>query len=206
MRAHRRRFLQTTLAAGWLGATARHGRADDRPKVTLQQLDAAAARPVLQVPQLKSPVTIASIELMHNGRTFLVRARSKDGAEGLTVANDDRLNDLYLILIRRVVPYCLGKDARELDSLVDGVYLHDSNYKMQGLALWVCVASVEFALLDMLGKLTGKPIGDLFSCGTSTLRCKDGIVRVPSGPGSGITLDTEFVRRAELVRSIRLCR
>ena len=35
------------------------------------------------------------------------------------------------------------------------------NYKYQGLALWVCVAAAEFAILDLLGKLAGKSIGDL---------------------------------------------
>jgi L-alanine-DL-glutamate epimerase-like enolase superfamily enzyme len=55
----------------------------------------------------------------------------------------------------------LGRDARQLEDLLWELYRHDDNYKYQGLALWVCVAAAEFAILDLLGKLTGKAIGDL---------------------------------------------
>ena len=36
-----------------------------------------------------------------------------------------------------------------------------SNYKLLGLALWVPVALVEFAILDMLGRITGKSLGEM---------------------------------------------
>lgn len=48
-----------------------------------------------------------------------------------------------------------------MESLIQGVYLKDSNYKWQGLPFWVCVACVEIALLDLLGKVAGKPLGEL---------------------------------------------
>ncbi len=158
---NRREFLGST--AGAIGAIAgrNSATAETRVDIKLEELNAAAARPVLQVPELKDPIKIASVELLRNGKSFLVRARSSDGAEGLIAANDDRLTVLYPILLRHVIPFFIGKDARKLDSLVDEVYRHDSNYKMQGLALWVCVASVEFALLDMLGKMTDKSVGNL---------------------------------------------
>jgi len=41
------------------------------------------------------------------------------------------------------------------------VYLANSNYKWQGLPFWVPVASVEFAILDLLGQVARKPLGDL---------------------------------------------
>ena len=41
------------------------------------------------------------------------------------------------------------------------LYRHEDNYKYQGLALWVCLTGAEFAILDLLGKLAGKNIGDL---------------------------------------------
>jgi L-alanine-DL-glutamate epimerase-like enolase superfamily enzyme len=41
-----------------------------------------------------------------------------------------------------------------------------------------------------------------FSCDTSSLKCRDGMVRVPSGPGFGITIDPEFVRKAQAVSSV----
>lgn len=88
--------------------------------------------------------------------------RSRDGAEGIAVGHPDVLETTWPILTRRVAPFLVGKDARQLDSLIDGVYHASSNYKWQGLAFWVPVASVEIAILDLLGKLARKPLGDLF--------------------------------------------
>jgi L-alanine-DL-glutamate epimerase-like enolase superfamily enzyme len=106
-------------------------------------------------------VRIASLELLRNGRTYLVRARSTDGGEGLIVPNADRLRDVYPVFLNRVAPFFKGKDARDLEPLLDELYRHDSNYKFQGLALWVCVAAAEFAVLDLLGKTAGRSVADL---------------------------------------------
>ena len=67
----------------------------------------------------------------------------------------------YPIFLNRVAPFFVGKDARQLEPLLWELYRHDDNYKYQGLAFWVCVAAAEFAVLDLLGKLAGKSIGDL---------------------------------------------
>jgi L-alanine-DL-glutamate epimerase-like enolase superfamily enzyme len=42
-----------------------------------------------------------------------------------------------------------------------GVYRQGDNYKLQGLALWCPVAMVEFAILDMLGRIAKRPIGEM---------------------------------------------
>ena len=39
-------------------------------------------------------------------------------------------------------------------------------------------------------------------CETSSLKCENGIVRIPSGPGYGVTIDPAFVRKAEKVTTI----
>jgi L-alanine-DL-glutamate epimerase-like enolase superfamily enzyme len=67
----------------------------------------------------------------------------------------------FPIFVNRVAPAFVGRDARRLEDLLWELYRDADNYKYQGLALWVCVAAAEFAVLDLLGKLTGKPIGDL---------------------------------------------
>ena len=72
------------------------------------------------------------------------------------------LLDFHPIFNRRVAPYFIVKDARDLESLMHGVYRHRSNYKLKGLALWCPVAWIEFALLDMLGRILGKSVGELF--------------------------------------------
>jgi L-alanine-DL-glutamate epimerase-like enolase superfamily enzyme len=157
----RRRFLQAAAGSGLMAGSAGavSAKREDRP--TMQQLERAAAQPVLRVDALRSPVKIAKLELLRNGRNFMVRARATDGAEGLIVPNEDRMRDLYPVFLHRVAPFFVGKDARDLEVLLDELYRHDSNYKFQGLALWVCVAAAEFAILDMLGKIAGRSVGDL---------------------------------------------
>ncbi len=128
--------------------------------VTDEALEKAAARPVLDLKGLKEPVIIESIELLRKGKEHFVRVRSRDGAEGISL-DDGRMNILHPIFHKQVVPYFLGKDARELEEHLFGVYRHDSNYKLQGLPFWVPVALVEFAILDLLGRIAGKSIGEL---------------------------------------------
>ena len=130
--------------------------------VTLEKLEKAAAAPVLKLDGADSPLIIESIELQRKGRDSVLRVRSKDGAEGVALANG-REQYVYPILNKRVIPYFLGKDARDLEEHLWGVYRHGSNYKLQGLAFWCCLAWVEFAILDMIGRVTGRSIGQL--CG-----------------------------------------
>jgi L-alanine-DL-glutamate epimerase-like enolase superfamily enzyme len=37
---------------------------------------------------------------------------------------------------------------------------------------------------------------------TSSLKCESGVVRVPSGPGFGVTISPEFLRNSQTVRAI----
>ncbi|UCC96341.1 MAG: mandelate racemase/muconate lactonizing enzyme family protein [Phycisphaerales bacterium] len=126
----------------------------------MEELDKAAEKPVVQLDGLNSPLIIQSIELLQKGRDCFVHVRTKDGAEGLAVTNG-REQVLHPILNRLVIPYFIGKDARDLETHLFEVYRYRSNYKLQGLALWCPVAWVEFALLDMMGRITGKSLGQL---------------------------------------------
>jgi L-alanine-DL-glutamate epimerase-like enolase superfamily enzyme len=103
---------------------------------------------------------IDSIRLLEKDGERFVHVRSKDGAEGVSLTNEREY--LTPILQELVIPFFLGKDARKIESeLLFGLYRHQSNYKMQGLALWSPQAWVEFAILDMLGRAAGKSMGDL---------------------------------------------
>src|SRR6516225_9908110 len=161
MRPTRRSFLRTTLSTIAVGSTARRGTAARASQEVAHRLDEVAEAPVLRVDELEKPVKIATMELLRHGRHFVVRAVSNDGAVGLAVANGMHMIHTYPIFINRVAPFFVGKDVRGLEPLLWELYRHDDNYKYQGLALWVCVAAAEFAILDLLGKLTGKAIGDL---------------------------------------------
>jgi L-alanine-DL-glutamate epimerase-like enolase superfamily enzyme len=104
------------------------------------------------------------------------------------------MNVLYPILQQRVKPFFLGKDARNLDTLIDGVYLYRNNYKLQNLALWVPVATVEIAVLDMLGRIAGKPIGALLG---DVLRTRIGVYRANNCRGKSAEESIEIIRRTQ---------
>ena len=127
---------------------------------SIEALDEAAAAPVLKLDGLDSPVIIESMRLLKKDREYYVHVRSTDGAEGLAFTNG-RAQYLYPMLNQQVIPYFIGQDARDLEDHLWGVYRHSSNYKLQGLAYWCTIAWVEFALLDMLGRIAGKSIADL---------------------------------------------
>jgi L-alanine-DL-glutamate epimerase-like enolase superfamily enzyme len=55
----------------------------------------------------------------------------------------------------------VGKDARRWEEHLWELYRDRSNYKLQGLAFWVCQAAAELAVLDLLGKVADKSIGEL---------------------------------------------
>ncbi len=38
------------------------------------------------------------------------------------------------------------------------------------------------------------------TCETSSLECVDGVMRVPTGPGFGVTIDPSYLRQAEPVQ------
>lgn len=138
--------------------------ATERPQPTADQGDAALTaaftRPVLKKALLPEPVIIESLDLLLIDGEFLVRARSTDGAEGYAVSNWG-MRSFYPIFVNHVAPFFQGKDVRDLDSLIDACFLEDSHYKMQSMAIWTPVASAEFAILDLLGQVAGRPVYEL---------------------------------------------
>lgn len=122
-----------------------------------------------------TPITIASIEVLRvkRGRlsipaiyprgqqeVYFIRSQSTEGCVGYSVAHE-RIKYFFPILQKLVIPYFIGKDIRDLETLIDEVYVFRSNYKLSGLALWCCVAWVEMSLLDLLGKQTHQSIAQL---------------------------------------------
>ncbi|MDA0711321.1 MAG: mandelate racemase/muconate lactonizing enzyme family protein, partial [bacterium] len=128
--------------------------------VQIEALDAAASAPVLHLDRHDHPVIIASIRLLKKDREYYVHVRSADGAEGLAFTNG-KASVFSAILKQLIIPYFIGKDARDLEDHLWGVYRHSSNYKLLGQALWCPVAWVEMAILDLLGRVSGQSIADL---------------------------------------------
>jgi L-alanine-DL-glutamate epimerase-like enolase superfamily enzyme len=161
MKSNRRKFIATSLAGGMAAALPGLTFGFENTKEKYARLDEIMRKPVLKRELFSAPVIIDTLELLRFNNSFLCRARSKDGAVGISVANNDQMKSLYPILVKRLQPFFIGKDARYLEQLIDEVYVYQSNYKMQSLALWVPLATIEFAILDMLGQIAGKSLGQL---------------------------------------------
>ncbi|MEX2045015.1 MAG: mandelate racemase/muconate lactonizing enzyme family protein [Opitutus sp.] len=162
----RRRFI-SHAAVGSVAAAVSVRAAESRPQqarfpaATDEALYAAAARPVLEVRHLiKEPVIIEAVELLTVGRQHFVRVRAKGGADGLSLDNG-RMRVLHPILTQLIAPYLIGRDARDLEEHLFEIYRRGSNYKLQGLAFWSPVALVEFAVLDLLGRVANRSIHQL---------------------------------------------
>lgn len=168
MKTSRRNFI-TTAAAGSMAAAIPFGSSassvaagnnTDEVKARYDKLDRILNQPVLKRELLKDPVIIESMELLRYGRSFLVHVRSKDGAEGYSVAHST-IDTLFPIFLRNVQPFFIGQDARELDLILDRIYIYNFNFRLNGIALGLPLACAEFAILDMLGRIAGKTMGEM---------------------------------------------
>src|SRR5512133_2235744 len=169
MKTTRRRFISTaaagSLAASMLpltvyGSESKRGSSIKSPKARYAKIDEILKQPVLKRELFKSPVIIETVELLRYDNSFICRVRSKDGAEGISVGHND-LSTLFPIFQRRVQPFFIGQDARELDLILDRIYIYNFNFRLNGIALGLPLATIEFAVLDMLGHIADKPVGEL---------------------------------------------
>ena len=161
MKIRRREFLAATASLAAAG-NAFCDEPGSKTPPTADALQRAADAPLLNLKSLSDRISIESMELLRRGGEFFVRVRSKDGLEGIAAANSKKMRETYPIFLHRVAPFFIGKDARRIESLLGDLYRSRSNYKLQGLAFWVCVAAAEIAILDLLGKASQKSIGELF--------------------------------------------
>ena len=158
----RRNFLKTASLAGLAAPLASCTVGESgHARVKEQYLVDICNAPVLKTDALKYPIMIKSMDLCKSGQTYFVRTRSKDGIEGISVTNKN-VDTLYPIFLKLVAPFFIDKDATQIEKLLEELYVYKSNYKMQGLALWCCVAWAEGSIIDLLGKAAGKHISSLF--------------------------------------------
>lgn len=73
--------------------------------------DEILKQPVLKKDLFPEPVIIESLELLRKNNNFLCRVRSKEGAEGISVANDTQMRSLWPIFINRLQPYFPGSEG-----------------------------------------------------------------------------------------------
>lgn len=107
----------------------------------------------------KTPIKIERIEILRHNKFHLVRTTSSDGATGISITNQREY--LHPLFKEIVASFFLGKDARDLETLVDGVYRNASNYKLAGLAFWNSVGWLDVSIMDMLGRIANKSVAEL---------------------------------------------
>jgi len=141
--------------------------AESADRTRLREAEARQAKlvevlrqPVLKKELFTSPVIIQSVELLRWENSYLCRVRSADGAEGISVAHSG-MGRLYPIFLQNLQPFFLGKDARELDLILEKVYVYDFNFRYNGISLGLPLATIEFAILDLLGRMAGRSLGRL---------------------------------------------
>ncbi len=166
MKHGRRSFLSAGLGASAASlalsrCSSPTGRPDSpAPEDRYRILDEARRQPVLKKGFFPDPVIIETVELLTLDRHFLCRVRSRDGAEGISVAHGG-MRTLFPIFLNNVQPFFLGKDARELDRILERVLVYHFNFRYEGIALGIPLATIEFAVLDMLGRIAGRPVAEL---------------------------------------------
>ncbi len=171
MKTTRRKFISTAItgsvaiAAIPLSSCREEGRACFTPaelKSRYALLDEIIKQPMLKKELFPEPVIIEKLDLLHYDGSFLCRVLSKDGAEGMSVGHSG-MATLFPIFLRNLQPFFTGQDARELDLILERVYIYNFNFRYNGIALGLPLATIEFAILDMLGRMAGKPVAELIS-------------------------------------------
>lgn len=126
-----------------------------------ERLDEILKQPVFRKEFFPDPVIIETLELLRFRDMFICRVRSRDGAEGIAVGHSGQLRSQYPIFTNLLQPFFINKDVREIDLILEKVYIYKLNFRLNGMALGVPLATIEFAILDMMGRIAGKPIGQL---------------------------------------------
>ncbi|MEM9657526.1 MAG: mandelate racemase/muconate lactonizing enzyme family protein [Planctomycetota bacterium] len=155
MKCRRRTILKAGVAGAIAPCALRSSAAVEIP----------GGKPMLDLPsRIRCSVPIESIEQLRVGDAIWFRVRSSDGAVGVCPGND-RLKMTVEMARRLVIPFFIGKDARDIEALVDGVYTsrdeRGSVYKYAGMPFWNVVGHVEGAVFDMMGRITDAPVSDL---------------------------------------------
>ncbi len=163
MKSNRRQFLKSAGIAGGASAllplSAASGWNEDKVQERYAALDKIMKKPVLKREMFPEPIIIESLELLRDRNNTLCRVRSRDGVEGLAIGHPFIAKNSFPMFTHILRRRFLGKDARDLDELM--LMKANRPVKNEGIPLCVQMAVVEFAILDMLGVIAGKPAGQV---------------------------------------------
>jgi L-alanine-DL-glutamate epimerase-like enolase superfamily enzyme len=168
MKSNRRKFISTAITGGLAAAIPVSSYGRNIPEAhsgsyiaDYSKLDDILKKPVFKKELFSSPVIIDTVELLRYRNSFLCRVRSKDGAVGMSVGHSGQLRSLYPVFVNLLQPFFIGQDARNLDILLEKAYVYNLNFRLSGMALGVPLATIEFAILDMMGRIAGRSMGQL---------------------------------------------
>ncbi len=144
MRTSRRHFITTT---GLVVGSSAILSSFEVPCSKSASTDYSLLDKVLKIPVLKrdlfpSPVIIESIELLRDRDNFIYRVRSNNGAEGISIGHPFIAKHSYPMFVNILIPYFIGKDARNLDALIYMASESGISVKKQGVPLCVQLAAL----------------------------------------------------------------
>ncbi|HSI78113.1 MAG TPA: enolase C-terminal domain-like protein, partial [Lunatimonas sp.] len=168
MKNNRRKFISNAMLGGLSASTlglsscANDLKDDSRTNLISRyaRLDEILNTPILKKELFATPIIIETLELLRSENSFICRVRSQDGAEGISVGHAE-LSVLWPMFVTNLQPFFIGQDARELDLILERVYYYKFNFRYNGRSLGIPLATIEFAILDMLGKISNKSMGQL---------------------------------------------
>jgi len=169
MKSNRRKFISIAVAGGlaaitlplsYYGSEAKSNGSLKDLKSRYAKLDEILKQPVLKKELFVTPIIIETVELLRFENSYLCRVRTKDGAEGISVGHSE-LSTLFPIFLKKLQPFFIGQDARELDLILEKIYIFNFNFRLNGITLGLPLATIEFAILDMLGHIADKSTGQL---------------------------------------------
>ena len=116
-------------------------------------MPAPAFAPALDFP---APLPIDRAEILSYDGHFFARVKCGEH-QGIAALN--HWTPALISLWREIVlPFWIGRDARELENLVEEIYRTNLNYKLAGAPFWTAVAGVEMAIWDALGHAANESV------------------------------------------------
>jgi hypothetical protein len=138
--------MAATLPASAPGAEAPRP-CPGKPNPRYAKLDEVLRQPVLKRELFPAPVIIESVDLLRHKNSFLYQTRSRDGAENLSIKHG-KLRVLYPLFVHNLQPFFVGKNAQNLDLLLEKVFVYNFNFRYNSISIGTPLATIELAILD----------------------------------------------------------
>jgi L-alanine-DL-glutamate epimerase-like enolase superfamily enzyme len=113
-------------------------------------------------------VRVVAVESFGRRDVALVRVRADSGHEGWGQVAPYNADITAEVLHRQVAPHALGRDALDVDALVDEI--PEREHKFPGSYLYRALAGLDTALWDLRGKVEEKPVYELLGGSRRALR------------------------------------